>query len=78
MTSLNGATVIDIAPKSATRNYRKHHFTVTFIPALGDTPSKWKWSVTKVRTVEFDGHEDTFEKAIKMAQRRIDKIIDGE
>lgn len=59
-----------IKPKTMRRVYKRHHFTVTFIPAT----KKWKWEVEIVTTNKFSETADTMVKAIRAAEKCIDKV----
>lgn len=62
---------LDIKPKSMRRTYKRHHFTVTFIPAT----KKWQWSVELVVKTKYTDTADNMQKAIRAAERCIDKVV---
>lgn len=61
---------LEVKPKTFQRTYKKHKITVTFIPAT----KKWRWKVTVVTTTHYDDYADTSMKAVRAAEKFIDKI----
>lgn len=59
-----------IQPKTLARVYKRHHFTVTFVPAT----KKWKWVVEVVTKTKYGEEADTQIKAIRAAEKCIDRI----
>lgn len=59
-----------IKPKSFRRVYKRHHFTVTFLPR----EKLWKWTVEVVITSQHSDTADTMKKAIRAAEKCIDRI----
>lgn len=60
---------MNIKPKTLNRTYKKHKYTVTFVPAT----KKWKWLVEVVTTMKYSEEADTQIKAFRAAERFIDK-----
>lgn len=58
-----------IKPKTINRTYKKHKYTVTFVPST----KKWKWTVEVVQKIVFSEEADTQIKAFRAAE----KLIDG-
>lgn len=58
-----------IKPKTINRIYKRHKYTVTFIPST----KKWQWTVEVVQTLKFTDVADTQVKAFRAAE----KLIDG-
>lgn len=58
-----------IKPKQLNRKYKSHDFTVTFIPKT----KKWKWTVTVTTRMVYSEEADTQVKAIRAAEKFIDK-----
>jgi hypothetical protein len=66
--------VVDIRPKTINRTYKKHKYTVSFIPAT----KKWKWEVEVVNTIRYCETADTQIKAFRAAEKFIDQTCKTE
>lgn len=62
-----------IEPKRIRRQYRRTPFTVTFVPATGE----WRWEIRRQIERVYDGTATDMQKAIREAQRTIDRIVDA-
>lgn len=71
---MGNVVVLPVKPKTLKRQYKRQHYTVTFIPAT----KKWKWAVTIVRELKFEEEADTQIKAFKAAERFIDQHVSSE
>lgn len=58
-----------IKPKQINRTYKRHKYTVTYIPKT----KKWKWTVEVVTKMVFSEEADTQIKAFREAEKFIDK-----
>lgn len=56
-----------IKPKTLTRSYNRHTYTVTFLPK----EKKWKWAVTVTTSQTFSEVADTQIKAFRAAEKFI-------
>ena len=60
-----------VKPKKLTRTYKRHHYTVEYVPAT----KKWKWTVEIVTVTKYGEEADTKNKAFKAAERHIDQVL---
>lgn len=58
-----------VKPKQLNRQYRSHAYTITYIPKT----KKWKWTVTVTTKMVYSEEADTQVKAIRAAEKFIDK-----
>lgn len=66
---LSNVVRLNIIPKTLNRQYKSHKYVVTFIPKT----KKWKWTVTVETRMTFSEEADTQVKALRAAERFIDK-----
>lgn len=59
----------EMKPKTLKRSYKRHEYTVTFIPKT----KKWKWQVTVTTRMTYEEEADTQVKAFRAAERFIDE-----
>ena len=60
-----------VKPKKLTRTYKRHHYTVEYVPAT----KKWKWIVEVVTTTRYGEEAETQNKAFRAAERHIDRVL---
>lgn len=60
---------IPVTPKTLKRQYKSNTYVLTFIPKT----KKWKWTVTVKTEMVYSEEADTQVKAIRAAERFIDK-----
>ncbi len=58
-----------VIPKTLSRQYKSQKYVLTFIPKT----KKWKWTVTVETKMVYSEEADTQVKAIRAAEKFIDK-----
>lgn len=59
----------NIKPKTMKRSYKRHSYTVEFVPKT----KKWKWTVEVVNRMVYSEEADTQVKAFREAEKFIEK-----
>ncbi len=60
-----------VQPKSLNKSYKRHNFTVTYVPST----KKWSYDVELVQTTHLMGTADTQMKAVRAAEKQIDQVL---
>lgn len=60
---------LNIRPKTLHRQYKRHEYTLEFLPKT----KKWKWTVTVITRMVYSEVADTQVKALRAAEKFIDK-----
>lgn len=58
-------------PKQLSKQYKRHNYKVTFVPST----KQWSWEVELVQVTKLNGTADTQVKAVRAAERQIDKVL---
>ena len=69
MSASNVTPIARVQPKTASRRYKTHPITVTYIV---DT-KMWKWEVAYTQVVKWGDEAKTLNSAFKAAEKWIDK-----